>query len=145
VLPIELSAISWALYLVDWNKSCTREQLLTTRARQLERKDDNVTKAAHTLARNRQQNKDFFDSHRHKRLEELGIGDLILLFNSVLKKQWSRKLDNRWLGPYRIRAIKKERGTYLLEELDGRELKLPFPGEMIKKFYPRRGVDEVDE
>jgi len=47
VLPIELSAISWALYLVDWNKSCTREQLLTTRARQLERKDDNVTKAAH--------------------------------------------------------------------------------------------------
>jgi len=66
-----------------WNKSCTREQLLTTRARQVERKDDNVTKAAHTLARNRQPNKDFFDSHRHKCLEELGIGDLILLFNKV--------------------------------------------------------------
>jgi len=51
VLPIELSAISWALYLVDWNKSCIREQLLTIRARQLERKDDNVTKAAHIYLR----------------------------------------------------------------------------------------------
>jgi len=68
---------------VDWNKSCTKEQLLTTRARQLERKDDNVTKAANTLARNRQWNKAFFDSHRHKRLEELEIGDFILLFNNA--------------------------------------------------------------
>jgi len=51
VLPIELSAISWALYLVDWNKSCTSEQLLTTRARQLERKDDNIIKAAHIYPR----------------------------------------------------------------------------------------------
>ena len=51
MLPIELSAISWALYLVDWNKSCTREQLLTTRAHQLERKNDKVTKAAQIYSR----------------------------------------------------------------------------------------------
>jgi len=51
VLPIELSAISCVLYLVDWNKSHTSEQLLTTRVRQLERKDDNVTKAAHIYLR----------------------------------------------------------------------------------------------
>jgi len=57
--------------------------LLTTRAHQLQRKDDNVIKAAHTLAQNQQWNKDLFDSHRHKRLEELGIGDLILLFNKA--------------------------------------------------------------
>ena len=68
-----------------------------------------------------------------------------MLFNSVLKKQWSQKLDNRLLGPYKIRAIKKERGTYLLEELDEMELKLSFPEERIKKFYLRYEVDEVDK
>ena len=47
MLSIELLAILWALYLVDWKKSYTREQLLTTRVCQLERKDDNITKAAH--------------------------------------------------------------------------------------------------
>jgi len=102
---------------VDWNKSCTREQLLTARARQLKRKDDNVTKAAHTLARNRQQNKDFFDLHRHKRLEELGIRDLILLFNKA-RICWS--------------------------SLMGR-VKIAFPRVEDKKFYPRRRVDMVDE
>jgi hypothetical protein len=34
-----------------------------------------------------------------------------------------RKLDTKWLGSYRVRQIKPERGTYHLEDLDG----TPFP------------------
>src|SRR5215218_4047528 len=30
------------------------------------------------------------------------VGDEVLLFDSSLLKQWSRKLEERWLGPYKI-------------------------------------------
>ena len=49
------------------------------------------------------------------------IRDIVLLYNSSLDKQWSQKLKNKWLGPYKIREI-GETGTYLLNELDGMEL-----------------------
>ena len=66
---------------------------------------------------------------------------MVLLYNSRLDKQWSKKLDNRWNSPYLINDLKESRGTYLLEELDGTVLEGVFPGERLKRFFPRRGVD----
>ena len=31
---------------------------------------------------------------------EFSVGEEVLLFDATLLKQWSRKLDERWLGPY---------------------------------------------
>ena len=62
---------------------------------------------------------------------------MVLLYNSRLDKQWSKKLDNRWNGPYLINDLKESRGTYLLEELDGTVLEGVFPGERLKRFFPR--------
>ena len=66
---------------------------------------------------------------------------MVLLNNSRLDKQWSKKLDNRWMGPYTITDMAEDQGTYMLAELDGTALSGVYPGERLKEFFPRRGID----
>ena len=74
---------------------------------------------------------------------------MVLLHNTVLDKQWSRKLDNRWMGPYLIRMVRLDLGTYLLDELDRTGLSEVYAGDRLKKFFRREGIEpedkEVDE
>ena len=69
---------------------------------------------------------------------------MVLLYNSRLDKQWSKKLDNRWSGPYLINDLKESRGIYLLQELDGTMLEGVYPGEQLKRFFSRKGVEEEE-
>ena len=69
---------------------------------------------------------------------------MVLLYNSRLDKQWSKKLDNRWDGPYLINDLEELRGTYLLQELDSMVLEGVFPRERLKRFFPRQGVDDEE-
>ena len=68
-----------------------------------------------------------------------------MLHNTVLDKQWSRKLDNRWMGPYLIRGVRLDLGTYLLDKLDGTELSGVYGGDWLKKFFRREGFEPQDE
>ena len=52
--------------------------------------------------------------------------NLVLLHNSKLKMSHSAKLKFCWTGPYHIRDIIEEKGTYFLEELDGMPIKKHF-------------------
>ena len=63
--------------------------------------------AAKRLKSNWQANKQFFDSRCRKKQGILMKGDMVLLYNSRLDKQWSKKLDNRWNGPYLVVEVKK--------------------------------------
>jgi len=49
----------------------------------------------------------------------------------------SAKLKFRWTGPYRVREVIEEKGTYFLEELDGTPIKKHFHGNRVKKFWAR--------
>lgn len=89
VLPVELTAVSWAT--VSWNRVRSREDLLAARARQLERRDDDLEKAKENVRESRGKNKRFFDIKRRERREGLEIGDMVLLYNSTLDKQWSQE------------------------------------------------------
>ena len=50
-----------------------------------------------------------------------------------------RKLDFRWLGPYEIFYINKEKGYYKLKELGPNRayLRRTFSGSRLKLFYQR--------
>ena len=135
--------MTWAI--VKWKQVQTREQLLAARARQFERREEDLRTAADRIKSSRQINKEFFDKKCRKRKGSLKTGDMVLLYNSRLDKQWSKKLDNRWNGPYLINDLKELRGTSLLEELDGRVLEGVFSGERLKRFFPRQGVDNEEE
>ena len=75
----------------------------------------------------------------------LKVRDMVLLHNTVLDKQWSSKLDNRWVGPYLIRVARLDLGTYLLDKLDGTELSGVYTGDRLKKFFQREGIEPEDE
>ena len=130
--------MTWAM--MDWKRVQSREQLLAARAKQFERREDDLQIAASRLRSNRQANKEFFDKKRKERQGSLKKGDMVFLYNSRLDKHWSKKLDNRWSGPYLINDIKESRGTYLLQELDGTIMDGVYPGERLKRFFSRRGV-----
>ena len=130
---------------MNWNRIKTRPELLAARARQLARKEQDVRKAQENIRKSRLRNKRYFDKNRHERVDQIEVGDLVLLYNSILDKQWSQKLSNKWLAPYRIRQIAQDRGTYLLRELDETKLEGIFAGDRVKRFHSRYGVEYEDE
>ena len=104
-----MEAVTWAM--IDRKRVQSREQLLAARARQFERRQDDLEIAANRLRASREVDKEFFDRKRKKRQGTLKKEDMVLLYNSRLDKQWSKKLDNRWSGPYLIEEVKESRGT----------------------------------
>jgi len=52
-----------------------------------------------------------------------------------------RKIDERWEGPFRITEKMDDSTYYMLEELDGTEMKRKFAGNQLKKYFARKGVE----
>ena len=86
----------------------------------------------------RLEGKERHDLKHDIREKELAIGSIVLLHDTRREKDMSRKLSFKWLGPYRICDAVKDKGTYMLEELDGSRLAGTFAGDRLKKFHPRQ-------
>ena len=108
------------------------------RARQLQRRDEDLEEATLHLQRMRLEGKERHDDKHSIRVEELTVGQIVLLHDTRREKDMSRKLSFKWLGPYRICDVVKDKGTYMLEELDGSRLAGTFAGDRLKKFHPRQ-------
>jgi len=107
----------------------TRAELLAEQTSQLATKEEDVREAQENIRKSHPRNKAYFDKNRHERMDQIGVADLVLLYKSILDNQWSQKLSNKYLGPYRIRQIAQDRGTYLSGELDGTKLEGIFAGD----------------
>ena len=73
-----------------------------------------------------------------------------MLYDTKKEKSHStaKKLKYRWSGPYRIREVIPDKGSYFLEELDGTLKESPVHGNRLKKFWlrdPRFDISENDE
>jgi hypothetical protein len=140
LLPIDITLESWSV--VDWEGEVTdRESLLIARMRQLDQRNLREAQASTNLENSRKANKAYFDSTKRLRSQPLQVGDLVLLHNSILQHSHSRKLDDKWRGPYRIREISDNSTFYHLEELDGTPLAATFAGNRLKKFFSRAELD----
>jgi transposase InsO family protein len=136
VLPIELSVASWAV--VDWNRVKTREELLMARMTQMDRQVLERETATERLRLSRLANKERFDNSKRMRpgKQQLRLRDLVLLYDSSIDKTHDRKMDDVWVGPYRIQSIEPN-GSYRLMELDGIERNGTVAGNRLKRFFPR--------
>ena len=112
------------------------------RARQLQRRDDDLEEATLHLQRMQLEGKERHDEKHGIRHEELAPGDIVLLHDTRRKKNMSRKLAFKWLGPYQIHNSVKDKGTYMLEELDGSRLAGTFASDRLKKLYPRQRLQQ---
>ena len=68
------------------------------------------------------------------RPKEFSIGDLVLLYDSTLLKQWSRKLEERWLGPFRV-LWRGSMGAYTIST-EGEKTRI-VSGDHLKKYHLR--------
>jgi Integrase zinc binding domain/RNase H-like domain found in reverse transcriptase/Reverse transcriptase (RNA-dependent DNA polymerase) len=137
VLPIETELPTWSF--LKWSSVRTREELLTLRTLQLQRRDDDLEEMHLRMRRKREEGKEQFDQHHQIRKDEINAGDLVLLHNTQRKMDMTRqnKLAFRWLGPYRVKIAIQRKGTFVLEELDGTELGGTVAGNRLKKFHER--------
>ncbi|GBG82257.1 hypothetical protein CBR_g34540 [Chara braunii] len=132
--PIESFLKTWRRQ--DLETDLTFEELLDLRARQIGVIEDRIEEAASRTADSRTKDKFRWDKMARVRKEPLKVGDVVLLYDSSLEKQWSRKLDKRWLGPYRVTRC-GEHGAYQIEELNGTAWKDWVSGSRLKKFVAR--------
>lgn len=142
LLPVELSVPSWSL--IDWDSVKTRMDLILARMQQLDERTLELSQAVENLRNSRKANKTYFDQHNRLRPDgeqQLQVGDLVLLHNSYKYKTGkpprAAKLDDRWLGPYRIREIAENSTFHYLEELDGTPYTPSIAGNCLRKFFSR--------
>ncbi len=72
------------------------------------------------------------------KLRNFQIGEKVLRYDAAKEKQWTGKLEEKWKGPYYIHEVLLN-GSYKLKEIDGRVLKVPVNGELLKYYYSREG------
>ena len=65
------------------------------------------------------------------------LATFVRLHDTKLKYQFSHKLDYRWVGPYRIADLVRDKGTCFLEEPDGTRLQGTYAGNRLKFFHLR--------
>jgi len=105
-----------------------------------------AVKAAEQLEPSRQVNKDWFDTHRWPRTEnqQLSVGDLVLLHQTIRSgnRALSMKLQDQWIGPYRIVEVPLNSTFYKLAEFDSTPYKdTTVASNHIKKFFKRSELD----
>jgi hypothetical protein len=122
VLPFDLAD---ATFLVDgFTSGLSSTDLLVLRMRQLERRKDDLEKAAQALKKARFKSKEEFEWKFRKRMrrDHYKPGDLVLVRNSGEEMKMNRKTKPRYLGPYEV-VRRTTGGSYVLKELDGSTLR----------------------
>ena len=135
VLPTSLTLTSFLG--IAWTEVKSEEELLLARIKQLALHEDELVKAAVELKKKRIEyasKKKFNPKPESRRIKE---GDLVLRYNMKNLNTFAKKLDPRWLGPYRVKKILGN-GSMYLEELSGVELKGTFPPDQVKRFWEKR-------
>ncbi|GBG61676.1 hypothetical protein CBR_g23192 [Chara braunii] len=128
--PIESFLKTWRRQDLEVNLSF--EELLDIRARQVGAIEKRIQEASNQVEKSRMEDKARWDQSARVRKVPLAVGDVVLLYDSSLEKQWSRKLDKRWLGPYRI-VRRGDFDAYQIEDLNGTEWKDWVSGARLKK------------
>jgi hypothetical protein len=135
--PVENASVSFMN--IDWAQCWTREELLAGRIEQLGGLVNLRDTAVANKRKQREDSKRRFDAS--KRLRPTGasilVGDLVLRWDYTREKQWSRKMDAKWVGPYRVVEALIS-GAYRLAELDGTLLARTTAGRHVKKFWERK-------
>jgi hypothetical protein len=80
--------------------------------------------------------KEYHDKQIKRKQDNFKIGEKVLYYNAAKEKQWSGKLEEKWKGPYYIQQ-KLLNGSYKIKEINGRVLKTPVNGELLKRYNSR--------
>ena len=97
--------------------------------------------AKQQISKSQEQQKKYHDQ-RVKVKEKYEIGDKVLYYKASRDKQWSGKLEEEWKGPYYIHEVLLN-GSYKLKELNGKVLKVPVAGKLLKRYFSRENFEPI--
>ncbi len=140
MLSIELEISIWRI--LSWQEIHIIEDLLTMRARQLQRRNENMNEAKDLLKRMRKQKKEYFDSEHFATDKNINKNDLVLFHDIQHENNRSinRKLKYKWRESFRVKEVIQNKEIYLLQKLDEIDLIEIFVENRIKKFHQRQNL-----
>ena len=138
ILPLD---IEMATFLVpNLTTPLSTTDLITIRTRQLQMRDEDLTRIRDDVVKSRLSATHSFErkfAHNIRTpFESFGLGDLVLVRNSVTENTHLRKMKPRYFGPMVV--VKKTRnGAYRLAELDGAVSRLRFAAFRLVPYHTR--------
>ena len=139
ILSIELNVSIWQI--LSWRKIHTIVDFLILRAKQIQRKNENLKKTIMHLQRIKTETKNFFDENHRIRTKNFRKIDMIMLHDIRLNNQHFEKLTFRWLKSFRIFQTFFQKDIYIIAKLNETELKNTVSKNKLKKFYSRKTVN----
>ena len=142
LLPCDLAETTFMIPQLD--SPITDTELLAARIRQIAKMPEDVTRAKNILRQSRFKSKEAFEAQFGQRIQRTSFrpGELVLIRNNVLEKtvSISRKVKNRYMGPYRV--VRENQGrAYVLEELNGSVLATPVAAFRLIPYVRREQLD----
>ena len=136
MLPFDISE---ATYLFpDVSKRLSTEELLAIRARQLERRDEDLALIHERVVKARLSGiAEFMKKHKNTIIDyDFKEGELVLVLNKKIEKAVGRKGKPRYFGPMLV-VKRSQGGSYRLAELDGAVSELRYAAFRLIPYYPR--------
>jgi hypothetical protein len=134
-LPLDLVEAS---FMLPFTEPVGTEELIAQRALQLMRREKDVQQVADLLVKKRLARKLVYDkAHAHcVQPQDFEAGDLVLVRNSAIEMEVSKKFKPRWFGPMVV-VRKSTGGGYVLAELDGSVSKLRYAAARLLPYFAR--------
>jgi transposase InsO family protein len=136
VLPFDIIHATYLVPKID--KPLTTAELIAIRARQLERRDEDLKEISARIEKSRYASIIQFRKENTNRIREQDFkpGTLVLVRNIQMEKNHSSKHLPRYYGPMVV--ISKTKGlSYRLGELDGSIASKGYAGYRLLPYYPR--------
>jgi transposase InsO family protein len=118
MLPFDITEATFMME--GYRAKISTAELLALRIRQLDKRPEDIARAAASLKKHRFASKEQFEKKYHKFIvtRHYEPGELVLMRNTRIEKNLDRKASPRYIGPFIVER-RTTRGTYVLQELDG--------------------------
>jgi hypothetical protein len=136
LLPFDLAE---ATYLTDWSGGLIpTPDLLAARARQLQKREDDLELVKDRVFRSRMVSAREFEEQFRNTIHDYDFkpGSLVLVRNSRTEMELNRKTKPQYLGPMAV-VRRRTGGSYILAELDGSLSKLRYAAFRLLPYFPR--------